>query len=500
MQERNAVSGFSRFVAMAAPDAAEMATREFMSETGPDSGQTGLPKSRKRRASFAAGLVSKQENPLNAINPKPDEIQAGLDQALAKFVNTQSTSERRAAALIKLGSYQVELSKLQPILRDADEETALETLVDWFDQGDAELKKALVNANTGTEDFSLAKAAPVMEGPEYDLARMAEAVPEGTQRVAMLQKMSIYGSQVSDIFERGTLMKIDPASIDAAVDDWVNEGDGSHQALKKAVADVERMARAQANANLGENDLSDEMAGNGPTHAASKLSGQNDRTYGRRPTGEGAGARMRGSKPAPNQEDGDSPNVSSGPNDTGGGEVRPSVTVRRKGTTGGLGSVAGEKRGDQASVSENVDTQNNKDDLDPKKGAKKGARAKDSGKSALKMEGMALELYKRAPQKMRDALAEMNVDDAVNTMLVAAHDAADLTAWSDQTDAGNTLQKSALDAAVADWLGEDPERISLKKFTAEALGSAGEIPLNLARAIMAWQPASQPRVRSLVGA
>lgn len=493
-------SGLSRFVAMAAPDIGELATRQFMSEADADSDQTGLPKRRRRRNPFTAGLT-KQENSVNTTNPQPDEIQAGLDAALAKFVNDQPTPEKQAGMMIKLGSYQVELMKYAPMLSDADEETATATLADWFEQGDAELKKALVNANLGTEDFSLAKAAPLQEGPDYELARMAEAVPDGAPRMALIQKMGVYKSQVRDIVTRGALMKIDPAMVDAAVNDWVEEGDGSHKALKKAVADVERVARAQANANVGENDVVDEKIGNGPTHAASKLSGQNDRRYVPRSTGEGAGPRVRGTKPAPNQEDADSPTPDSGPTDDGGKAIRPAVTVRRKGTTGGLGSVAGERGGDQASVSENVDTQNDRGDIDPRRGAKKGARARDNGQSALKMEGLAIELYKIASDEWRDALATLDPKQAADVMMTAADDAADLLAWTAQNDPANTLQKSALDAAVADWLGEDPDRFELKKFTAEALGSAGEIPLSLARAIMAYEPpAKQPRVRSLVGA
>jgi hypothetical protein len=53
---------------------------------------------------------------------------------------------------------------------------------------------------------------------------------------------------------RGALLKIDPATITAAVEEWIATGDGSHREMKKAIAAVDE-ARRCAMSRVGENDL-----------------------------------------------------------------------------------------------------------------------------------------------------------------------------------------------------------------------------------------------------
>jgi len=69
---------------------------------------------------------------------------------------------------------------------------------------------------------------------------------------------------------------------------------------------------------------------------------------------------------------------------------------------------------------------------------------------------------------------------------------ADLIVWSDGKFAGGgELAKAELDQNVQTWLGEDPDTVQLKQWTAEALASGEIIPLSLAKAIMAWKPPAQ---------
>ncbi len=483
------MSDIGRFVSFIVPDVAEAGAKIWgdqpSDETDPKppgsprSQATGLHVRKPRQPGAGPSTLGKMEYSVNVTNPRPGEIQAGLDATLAKFVDDQPDPIRRAEVLIKIGQYQVELSKYAPMLRDADTETATEALRTWFDAGDGAIKAALVNSASGSEAFVLQKSAPATEGPDFDLARMLDAVPAGNARAGLLQKMAFYGAQLNEMTGRGVLLKIDPDVIDASVADWIEAGDGSHRALKKALADVDRMARHEAMTHIGEDEACDEMAGNAATHAASKLSGQNERSYGRRSTGEGAGPHMRGSS-APGTANDDDPASSSGPNDTGEGELHVEATIRRKGSTGGHGTVTPEEH----AVSEANDNA-------------RGGKKKPKKPAMDKNGDLAVELVKIAPEAMVAALSELDADDQVEVCQLAAADAADLMAWSVQT--GDRLQKSALDGAVADWLLGDPDTFQLKKWVAEALATAEEIPLALAKAIMAFEPPAPVQVRRPYG-
>jgi hypothetical protein len=477
-----------RFVSLVGGDAVEAGARAFMNT--PD--QPHLRPPRQPRQPRMTPSLGKQEHLVATSNPSPEEVQASLDTALARFIDQQPTPERKAEVLIKIGSYQFELSKYAPMLAEADPDIARETLEVWFAEGDRELKKALVNAGTGTEDFPLLKSAPA-EGPEVELARMVDAAETPERRAALLQKMTFYGTQLNEMLDRGALLKIDPASIEAAIADWIASGDDhSHQPMKKALADAATEARRQAAMDVGENEAVKFKVGNASSAAAAQLSGQNDRTYVPRSTGAGAGARMSGAQPAPNQTGETGVAGSSGPNDTGDGGVKPAITIRRATTTGGVGSVAGAPDNVRMDTGNDIISGGNgkSDDLDPKTGKprKKPAKMDKTG-------DLGIELIKIAPQPMVEALSKMSPDAQVDLCELAAQNAADLMAWSTQQDPA-TLQKSALDAAIRDWLQEDPSpaTVQLKKWVAEALASAEEIPLGLGKAIMAWDSPAVTRV------
>lgn len=478
------MSDVGRFVSMVVPDVLEAGAKMYSRSGDPDAAPkppaTGVRKPRQPNQQPAFG---KQESFVDVTNPKPEDVQASLDATLAKFVDDQPTSIKRAETLIKIGQYQVELTKYAPMLVDADPETALETLNEWFSYGDADLKKSLFNSMSGAEDLVMLKSAPV-EGAEHELARMLDAMTDNAGRMAMLQKMQVYGSQLHEMTARGELLKIDPEVIEAAVVEWIDDGeDGTHRELKKALADVDREARRQAMSSVGENELSDQKAGNAAAHVSSKLSGQNDRTYGSRSTGEGAGPNLRGALPARGTANGGEVTESSGPDDTGEGGVTPSVIIRRKGSTGGLGTVTPEE---QIGTTDETNDDVQGGEMDAKTG-KKRKKAMDKGGD------LAVELVKIAPQAMIEALSGLDEGDQLEVCQQAAQDAADLMAWSMQT--GETLQKSELDGAVADWLRADPDTVVLKKWVAEALASAEEIPLALGKAIMGWQEPTTARIR-----
>jgi hypothetical protein len=475
-----------RFVSLLLPDVIETAGRLYSGNSGEHAG-AHPPRPRKPRIPGTPRL-DKQETPMSTQNPTPDEVQASLTGAIAAFVDAEPNALRKAEMMIHIGQYQTELSRMAPVLQAANDNEIDGILAKWFAEGHAELKKALVNAQSGKEDFPLAKMA-VSEGPDVVLAKMIDEAP-AERRPALLQTIGVYRAQLHEMTGKGALMKLDPAVIDEAIDTWVDGGDGSHKALKKALADAERETRRQAlekaRGSVGENELSDEKAGNAATHAASKLSGQNDKTYGARPSGEGAGARMRGSEPAPDQDDAPTPNPGSGPIDNGGKAVRPSVVISRKGTTGGLGSVRGADGGEDAG---GIDAKGDHDDDDnaiDTRGKKKKPAMDKNGE-------LAVELVKIAPQPMVAALAELSQADQVEVCQLAAQDAADLMAWSAQT--GEQLAKAELDSAVADWLAMDPDTIQLKKWVAEALATAEEIPIGLAKAIMAYEARPPVRLR-----
>jgi hypothetical protein len=460
-----------RFVSLAVPDVAEAAGK-YMNQQQPPQKK---PRKSRLTPTPATPALGKQESPVSApTNLKPDEVQAGLDAELVKIVDAQTTPERKSEVLIKIGLYRNELSKYLPMIRDADEALAKQVLETWFEAGDGHLKKALVNSEAGSEEFPLAKSAPEQVGPEIELAKMLDDAT-GPRRMVLAQNIGAYTHQLQDALAKMEEIRISDIDRDAAIAGWVDAGDGSHRDLKKFVAAAEVNRRL---AKMSEADVVDEHAGNAPSHVGSKLGVKADSrlSYAHNGSGEGAGPRLRGTQAVPEQNDGEDIDVGSGPNDTGGGEATVGMKIRRKGTTGGLGSVGGAET-DGSHLTE----ENDEDNVETS-----DATYDDETNSWGKNADLAVELVKIAPGEMIEALETLEPDDQVEVMEIGAQHAADLMAWSAQT--GDQLQKSALDSAVADWLGADPDTIQLKKWVAEALGTAEEIPLGLAKAIMSWTP------------
>lgn len=470
-------STLGRFVSMAAPDALEIGSKIAINSNETNAADTPPPKTPKTKApSFFQSLFGKQESSVSTQNPTLDETRASLDAALVKFVDEQPTPERKAAMLIKIGSYRTELGHYMPMIRDADEDMAKQVLEEWFEAGDGPLKKALVNSESGSEEFpALAKAAPDV-GPEFELQKMFDALPTPREQARLAQHVGNYTAHFDNALAKMDVYKTSDADREAAIAEFINGGDGSHKQLKKAVAEILVRQRALRKAEEQDEVPAHSNAGNAASHVGSKLGATHDSRLGytRQGSGEGAGKRMPGSTAMPNQTDGTSPTPGSGPNDGGGGEINPTLKIRRKGATGGLGSVAGSE-GDGP-----LTEANDADSVDPATGKKRPKKKMDKGGD------LAVELVKIAPLEMCKALNTLEPESRVEVMRVGAQHAADLMAWSMQ--AGDKLQKVALDGAITAWLQEDANTIQLKKWVAEALATAEEIPLPLAKAIMGWEP------------
>lgn len=473
-----------RFVSLAIPEAAEAVGNALVRPQPPvpgaqPAGNSQQSPSRRSRTPRVPTQAQPRQIPPPTLGKQEARVTTATidhEQQLANLLDAAPSSEKRAELLIKIGGYAQELRKYAPMLRQADAETAREALSNWIADGDGELKKMVINAQSGSEDFPLLSMTTA-EGPEFELKKMLEAEPNDRAKAEFLTKMTLYRGELANMLSRSEMLKMDPAAIDQQMTDWLNrQEDGRHQPLKKALVDAARMARAQAQRGVGENDAVDEKAGNAATHAGSQLSNENDRTYVPRSTGEGSGPRLRGSEAgqAPGQADGAEGDVESGPNDTGEGGVRPNKRIRRKGTTGGLGSVAGQ-RADRAGVSDTRAGQN------------------DDGADLDKSADLGIELLKFMPDEALEALQKLAPEDQVAACDIFAQDAADLMAWQQQT--GDQLQKSAMDQAVAEWLTADPNTVAMKKWVAEALATAEEIPLGLAKTIMAYEAPGPVRVR-----
>lgn len=95
---------------------------------------------------------------------------------------------------------------------------------------------------------------------------------------------------------------------------------------------------------------------------------------------------------------------------------------------------------------------------------------------------LAEELIKIAPDPMIDALSKLDDEGRVAMSLGAEQHAVDLMAFADQM-AG--LTKRHVDDAIGEWMAKGD--VDVKKWTAEALAGAGEIPLELGKAIMGWE-------------
>jgi hypothetical protein len=434
----------------------------------------------------------------------PAQIQATLDGELAKFVEAAGSPERQAEVLIKIGFYRQELAKQADMLSSVDDDLAIEVAEQWFGEGDELLKRAVWNASAGSEEIPLRKQAPVPEA-EQALAKMVDECQTDNARALLLHKIGSYTREMNDMVD--ALQGQPDARVNEVVTAWLT-ADPGETALKKNVLTAGMPSsgrRLYGNGVDGDGDPVKETIGNASSHVGNELDGSEKgsdqairRTIPRRPTGEGAGKRVRGSFPAPNQRDGETPSPGSGPNDTGDGGVNPEI-IRRKGTTGGLGSVKGADAESNATVTQ--DSTHGTNQWGGQSGGKNRKRSNESDQgvhTAQKAEFIA-DLMKIAPDEMVDAILELPEDDQDLAAGVAANHAADLLAWTGLVPEGG-LAKRALDASVTEWLEEDPDQIQLKKWVAEALTTAEEIPLDLGKAIIEWEPAGpQFTVRREVG-
>lgn len=482
----------SRFVSLAVPEGLEAAGRYLGTEDGA-SAKTGLPrKPRKPRlAPVSTPSLTKKDLAVNTGSAAPADVQAGLDGQLVTYLDTFTDPTRRAGALIKIGAYRQELAKYQPILEKADPAVAQEAIGEWIAAGDGELKKMIYNAAVGSEELPLAKADN-QESGEQKLAKRVAGLDDDRARMQLVQHIATYTTDLTNLLTKAAQTGLPDAEIEPVIKAWVDAGSGSHKDLKAEIVAMDRETRLltkKAGAIYGtggamkEADVVDDTAGNASSHVGAKIGAKGvsepHKSVPARSTSEGAGPRLR-TMPAsaPGSASGETPQPGSGPNNGGGGEVHVEQHVTRRGTTGGLGTVDPD---DHAMTVENDDV------IDPKT----GKRRKKFEKGA----DLSVALVKIMPEAMITELAKCSPADQVEIMQIAAQHGADLMAWSTQQPI-DQMQKAALSAAVADWLAADPDSIALKKWTAEALGSAEEIPLTLARAIMAWTPPAAPRLRA----
>jgi hypothetical protein len=431
------------------------------------------------------------------------ETQQLLDGELAAFVDACTTPERKAEVLVKLGFYDVELKKQEALLANVDDELAQQAAEEWFAQGDEDLKRALWNSRAGSVEIPLRKVAPVPE-PELALAKMLEEQTSDSAKAHFLHKVSSYTTEMHNMI---TGLQGQPDDrVEAVVHAWLTCDPGDMQ-LKKNILDAEMPPSGKRMYGQGvQTQTSDpvtEYAGNASTHAGRKLGGSETnsdgaikRTIPKGPAGEGSGRRVGTARAMPHQEDGETPHPGSGTAgpDGGSANVQPETVIRRKGATGGLGSVAGAEHASGVPTVANDGTH---------KASQWGKGKKKVGKSADQYDDddeddaeaqkaeFVTGLLKIAPDEMIAAILELDEDDQEVAAGVAANHAADLLAWTDQL-SENGLAKRDLDASVAEWLAEDPDQAQLKIWVAEALATAEEIPLELAKAIMDWTP--QPRV------
>lgn len=491
---------------LVAPDALEIGGR--ISANNEDAAR-----GRKARVPKLKPIV-KQEVPVTERVPTAAEVQATLDGELEALVKAAGTPEAQASMLIKIGIYRQDLARQAPLLKNVDPELADEVINAWFAEGDAVLKRAVWNAAAGSVEIPMAKAAPENLG-EQALGKMVDEAATPQAKAHLLQKIGAYTHDVTLLFERA---KDQPQERrDELIKGWLDI-DSGETALKKNILDCEmgRSGKAIYGTGVQAGQVVTQMGGNAATHTAAELGGSDRgsstsiaRTIPRAPKGEGAGPGL-GTQKFAGQADAGAVNPGSGPNDTGGGEVTPAVLIRRKGTTGGLGSVAGAETAGRA-----MTTTEDKVDGKTARGAGReikpeelGRRKRDSDTDKKRWKAMdkrerGAELVKIAPDAFVNAI--LTIEDADEQTFVceaAGEHAADLAEWVGLSDPMK-MQKSELDSAIAAWLSEDPDTLVMKKFVAEALGTAEEIPLDLAKAIMAWEPpkaAPTIRVRQPVAA
>ena len=154
------MSGSLRFLgqygSLIAPEALEVGAKVAINSENQKSNKLRIKKPRlpKNPALY-------QEKSMTKSNPTPAEVQASLDDTLAKYVDGLRTPEMKASALIKIGAYQADLTKYAPMLQAADDEEFTQSVLGaWIEEGDSELKKMVLNCECGAGG-PLAKAPPL---------------------------------------------------------------------------------------------------------------------------------------------------------------------------------------------------------------------------------------------------------------------------------------------------------------------------------------------------
>lgn len=413
----------------------------------------------------------------------PADAQVRLDTDLAKLINGYATPELKASALIKAGIFRQELIKLAPEIRDLGEDLQDEVVNEWFAQGDHDLRRGVWNAMAGAEEIPLAKRAETSAG-EQALAKMLTEQPDDDARGRLLQKINMNARELQ--MGLAAIAEKPEAERTAMVKAWVEAGDTD---LRKNILDAEMNSNARRLYGTGvqADSVVGEVSGNASTNAGSQLGGSETnsdsriaRTIPRAPKGDGAGAHV-GNKVMPDGKGGESPNPGSGPNDGGGGEVKPAVLIRRSATTGGLGNSQG------------ADTSGKKV-VEAEGKTKKKRPGKGKWDDAAKNE-LADDLLKSAPDAMTKEIEGMATEEEQLSALDMCIDiGADLITWHGEMP--TTLAKRDLDASIAEWMAMDPDSVQVKKWVAEALATSEDIPLDLGKAIMAWTPpaVTAPRV------
>jgi hypothetical protein len=423
--------------------------------------------------------VVKQEVTVTERTQTASEVQATLDAALAAYIDEHyKTPETKAGALIKIGIYRQDLSKQAPLLANIDDEMSDAVMTQWFAEGDGELKRLIFNAAAGGEEIPLAKAAPIPE-PELALAKAVDDQPDGPRRAHVVQKIGIYTRDLANLVNQS--VEQPQERRDALIKAWLEVDPGEMQ-LKKNVLDAEmtRTGRKIYGEGVKADQVVEGSHGKSSTDVGSGIgdskSGADQsiaRSLPKAPKG------TLGVMNMPGQASASTANPGSGSDDTGGGAIKPTI-VRRKTTTGGLGSVAGSDTAGRRMTTQ----QDDKSDVGRRKADAKKGRSRWMGMDKIER---ATELLKIASDDFMAALEAIQDEDqqAVVAEVAGAH-CADLAEFSAQR--AITLQKRDMDQAIAEWLGEDPDAIPMKKFVAEALGTAEEIPLEMAKAIMEWEP------------
>ncbi len=459
---------------------------------------TAIPKPPRRRK---PGFISKQEGPVTTETTDQAETQQLLDDELAAFVDACPTPERKAELLVKIGFYRTELAKQANMLADVDENLATEVAEEWFAAGDEPLKRAIWNSAAGSEEIPLRKQAPI-PAPEQALAKMVEEALNDNVRAHLLHKIGSYTSEYHNMIH-GLYGQPDDR-VEAVVEAWLT-ADPAETQLKKNILDAEMPSSGKRIYAQGvqAGDVVDSLAGNASTYAGSKLHGSETnsdgaikRTIPHRGSGPGGGSRVGNSKAMPGQTGGESPSPGSGTAGPEGGapNLQPTTVLRRSGTTGGLGSVAGADGGSGAATVQNDETRG-ASQWNGKKGKKKVSKSDDDVEyDEIEKADFIADLMKIAPDEMVEAILELDEDDQGAAAEIAADHAADLLAWTAMEVPEEGLAKRDVDASVTEWLMENPDQIQLKKWVTEALASAEEIPLDLAQAIIDWEPEVTSRV------